>query len=268
MARRLALREPEGAWHTQRDEWIALAASLGLLAGSLGKMAKDLSLLSQAEVGELAEPAGAGRGGSSTLPHKRNPVASMTALAAALRTPQRVAALLAAMPQALERGLGDWQAELAEFQALLAGVHGAAQALRQAVEGLQVDAPRMRRNIDALQGLVFAEALAMRLARVIGKAAAHERVEAWSRQVVERNESLRDVARQAIAGDAALRDAVSGQEIDALFDAQAAAGAASGPVQDRLVRLAATMEALDRAAPWSRWLPVPSTSVHSSGDRS
>ena len=105
MAELLGLRNPPAAWHTQRDELVALGCELGVLAGSLGKIAKDIALMSQGEVGELAEPSGGGRGGSSAMPHKRNPVAAMTALAAAVRAPQRVAALLAAMPQEHERGL-------------------------------------------------------------------------------------------------------------------------------------------------------------------
>src|SRR6201996_7061593 len=182
MAASLDLRLPPAAWHTQRDELVSLGCELGVLAGSLGKIARDVSLMSQGEVGELAEPAGGGRGGSSAMPHKRNPVAAMTALAAAVRAPPRVAALLAAMPQEHERGLGNWQAELAEFGGLLASVHGALAALTLAADGLQVFPDRMRRNIDALQGLVFAEALAMRVAREIGKSEAHHWVEGLSKE--------------------------------------------------------------------------------------
>src|SRR6185295_20184667 len=109
---------PVGAWHTQRDEMASLACELGVLTGALGKIAKDISLMAQGEVGELAEPSGGGRGGSSAMPHKRNPVAAMNALASAVRAPQRVAALLAAMLQEHERGLGNWQAELAETAGL------------------------------------------------------------------------------------------------------------------------------------------------------
>ena len=198
MAQLLGLRAPPAAWHTQRDELVALGCELGVLAGSLGKIAKDISLMAQGEVGELAEPSGGGRGGSSAMPHKRNPVAAMTALAAAVRTPQRVAALLAAMPQEHERGLGNWQAELAEFGGLLASVHGALAALTLAAGGLQVFPGRMRRNIDALQGLVFAEALAMRVAREIGKSEAHHWVEGLSQDAVARGAHLREVALAAL----------------------------------------------------------------------
>ena len=151
MAADLKLKAPLFNWHTQRDEWVALGCELGLLVGSLGKIAKDISLMGQFEVGEVAEPSAPGRGGSTAMPHKRNPVACMVALAASVRVPQRVAALLAAMPQEHERALGNWQAELAEWPGLLMSVHGSARAMAQALAGLQVDAPRMRANLDALR---------------------------------------------------------------------------------------------------------------------
>lgn len=158
MATELKLRAPSCAWHTQRDEWVALGCELGLLVGSLGKMAKDIALMGQYEVGEVAEPSEPGRGGSSAMPHKRNPVACMVALAAAQRAPQRVAALLAAMPQEHERALGNWQAELAEWPGLLMSAHGAARAMAQALPGLQVDTLRMRANLDALRAVLPADA--------------------------------------------------------------------------------------------------------------
>ena len=255
MAKLLDLRAPLAAWHTQRDELVALGCELGVLAGSLGKIAKDISLMAQGEVGELAEPSGGGRGGSSAMPHKRNPVAAMTALAAAVRTPQRVAALLAAMPQEHERGLGNWQAELAEFGGLLASVHGALAALTLAAGGLQVFPARMRRNIDALQGLVFAEALAMRVAREIGKSDAHHWVEALSKETVARDAHLRDVALQALADEPRLRDRISADELAALFDAEAPARHASALAAPQLAALATHADALRRDPPWQRYLP-------------
>src|SRR5438045_620132 len=161
MADALQLALPMGAWHTQRDELAVLACGAGVLCGTLGKIGTDIALLAQAEVGELTEPAGGGRGGSSTMPHKRNPVAAMLALANALRAPQRVAAVLTAMQQQHERGLGNWQAELAENAGVWVAVHGALKALADVAGQLAINAPRMRANIDALQGLVFAEAVAM-----------------------------------------------------------------------------------------------------------
>ncbi|EJL80112.1 3-carboxy-cis,cis-muconate cycloisomerase [Variovorax sp. CF313] len=151
MAKELGLGDPGATWHTQRDEWVALGCELGLVSGSLGKIAVDIALLGQYEVGEVAEPSEPGRGGSSAMPHKRNPVASMVAIAAAHRAPQRVAALLGAMPQQHERALGAWQAELAEWPQLLMSAHGSVRAMAGALPGLQVDAARMRANIDRLR---------------------------------------------------------------------------------------------------------------------
>jgi len=231
MAAELELGLAPGNWHTQRDEWVALGCEVGVLCGTLGKIAKDLSLLAQAEVGELAEPSGDGRGGSSAMPHKRNPVASMIALAAAMRAPHRVAALLAAMPQEHERGLGNWQAELAEWPGLFMSAHGAVNALADAAAGLTVDTARMRRNIDALQGLVFAEGVAMLLAAHIGKSRAHALLEACSRQAVAEQRHLLDVALAAVAADAELRDKVQLDALRAVFDADATARRASALAQ-------------------------------------
>jgi 3-carboxy-cis,cis-muconate cycloisomerase len=151
MAHELGLRDPGASWHTQRDRWVAVACELGLMVGSLGKVARDIALMSQFEIGELAEPSEEGRGGSSAMPHKRNPVACMVTLAAAQRAPARVAALLGAMVQEHERALGHWQAELAEWPGLLMSAHGAARAMAQALPVLQVDQARMRGNIEALR---------------------------------------------------------------------------------------------------------------------
>ena len=158
VATALGLRAAPTVWHTQRDEWVALGCELGVLVGSLGKIAKDLSLMGQFEVAEVAEPTEVGRGGSSAMPHKRNPVACMVTLAASVRAPQRVAALLAAMPQEHERALGPWQAELAEWPGLLMSAHGAVRAMAKMLPGLQVDVPRMRANIDAVRAVLPADA--------------------------------------------------------------------------------------------------------------
>jgi 3-carboxy-cis,cis-muconate cycloisomerase len=158
MAKELGLGDPGATWHTQRDEWVALGCELGLMTGSLGKIAVDVALLGQYEVAEVTEPSEPGRGGSSAMPHKRNPVASMVAIAAAHRAPQRVAALLGAMPQQHERALGAWQAELGEWPQLLMSAHGSVRAMAGALPGLQVDAARMRANIDRLRAELPREA--------------------------------------------------------------------------------------------------------------
>jgi 3-carboxy-cis,cis-muconate cycloisomerase len=230
MASELGLGCPVSSWHTQRDEWVRLGLEVAVLTGSLGKIATDLALMAQGEIGELAEPSGAGRGGSSAMPHKRNPVGAMTALAAAGRTPHAAAALLGAMGQQHERGLGNWQAELAEWPGLFLSAHGALAALNEAIGGLQVDTARMRANIDTLGGLVFAEAVAGYLAGFIGRPAAHAMLEELSRAAVASGRHLSEVASDAIDADPVLRNQVDLVHWQALFDpvTAAAAGAAAG----------------------------------------
>ena len=256
-----------GAWHSQRDEWVSLGCEVGVLCGVLGKIGKDISLLAQAEVGELAEPSGnpSGnpggeahaeapgglRGGSSAMPHKRNPVASMLALAAALRAPHRVAALLAAMAQEHERGLGNWQAELAEWPGLFISAHGAARGLADAAAGLGVDSARMRRNIDALRGLVFAEGVATLLAAHIGKVRAQGMLEACSRRSLAEQRPLLDIALEAIQADADLRDRVDANALRAVFDVDATARRASAMAQPQWAALRAQHAALAGPAPWA-----------------
>src|SRR2546427_12615251 len=127
LARDLKLELPELPWHSHRDRLTEVAASLGLLVGSLGKIARDISLMSQTEIDEVLEPSGEGRGGSSTMPHKRNPVSSAVILAAAVRVPPLVSVMLTSMVQEHERGLGGWHAEwetLPEIFRLTAGARG------------------------------------------------------------------------------------------------------------------------------------------------
>ncbi|HEY9027370.1 MAG TPA: lyase family protein, partial [Burkholderiaceae bacterium] len=236
----LDLRAPDGSWHTQRDDWVALGCEVGVLCGALGKIALDVGLLAQAEVGEMAEPSSGGRGGSSAMPHKRNPVASMIARAVALRAPQRVAALLAAMPQEHERALGAWQAELAEWPQLLLGAEGAVQALAEVASGLVVDAARMRANIEALNGLVFAEAAAAVFARVLGKAGAHALLDRLAQACVAERRPLRELALQAREADPALRAAIAVAALNDAFDTDLAARRAGAIAQNRLAALQAS----------------------------
>ena len=148
MAQALGLGVATAPWHTQRDEWIALGCELGLMVGSLGKLAKDISVLSQFEVGEVSEARAPGRGSPAEMPHKNNPVASMISLVAAQRAPQRIATLLAAMTQEHERALGGWQTELAEWSQLLMSAHASARAMGEALPELAVHPQRMRKHLD------------------------------------------------------------------------------------------------------------------------
>jgi 3-carboxy-cis,cis-muconate cycloisomerase len=234
LAERLGLASQVDAWHVQRDEWVALGCEVALVCGSLGKIGGDLALLAQAEVGELAEPAGSGRGSSSAMPQKRNPVAAMTALAAARRAPQHAAALLATMGQAHERALGDWQAELAEWPSLFLEAHGALVALADAFTGLEVNAPRMRENIARQRGTVFAEAAAALVAPKLGKAQANALLGALAARAASGAGDLRALVR----GDPAFA-AIDAGTIDAAFDVDAAARRAGELAFAQLERLRA-----------------------------
>ena len=235
MAEDLHLRLPLSSWHTQRDEWLRLGLEVGVLAGTLGKVARDWALMAQAEVGELSEPHEPGQGASSAMPNKRNPVAAMLGIAGAQRTPHRVAALLACMGQEQERGLGSWQAELAEWSALFVGVHGGLQAMAHAAKGLQLHRERMMANIDAQNGAVCAEALTFKLSEFLGKAAAQERVQ----QLCEATgaQHLRDLALQMLQTDQSLAGRMPASDIEALFDVQEIARAAGARCEPELRQL-------------------------------
>jgi 3-carboxy-cis,cis-muconate cycloisomerase len=237
MATCLGLTYTRTAWHTQRDRWMRLACEVAIVCGSLGKIATDIALMAQSEVAELAEPSADGRGSSSAMPHKRNPVGAMVARAAALRAPHRVSALLSCMGQEHERGLGNWQAELAEWAGLFVTAQGAASALAVALSDLNVDAKRMRENIDAQSGLVFAEAASIVIANVLGKAAAHTLVEGASRRVIAGEGHLRAIIRNVVIADPKLTPSISAENIDNVFSAESAARFAGATVDDVLAEL-------------------------------
>jgi 3-carboxy-cis,cis-muconate cycloisomerase len=169
LAKELDLAAPAGPWHAHRDRFAAVVCSCGIYVGSLAKMAKDISLLMQNEVAEAFEPGGDGRGGSSTMPHKRNPIASALALAAADRVPGYVAAFLAAMPQEHERGVGGWHAEAAILARTVEDSGLALLSMAEVAEGLTIDSARMRQNIEQTQGAIFAERAMMKLSAALGR---------------------------------------------------------------------------------------------------
>src|SRR5256714_1200239 len=168
-ARRLELAEPTLPWHTVRLRPALLAGALGAAAGVIGKVARDVTLLAQTEVGEASEAGGDGRGGSSTMPHKRNPVAAVAAEACAQRVPGLVATMLAAMAQEHERAAGAWQAEWETLSELLRLTGSAAAWLREALESLQPDPGRMRANLDLTPRLLMAESVATALTDSLGR---------------------------------------------------------------------------------------------------
>jgi 3-carboxy-cis,cis-muconate cycloisomerase len=156
-------------------------------------MARDISLLMQNEVGEAAEPSGPGRGGSSTMPHKRNPSGCVVTLAAANRVPGQVATFLSAMVQEHERGVGTWQAEWPTVAALVQATGAATASMAEVAEGLSVDEARMRANLDATRGVIFAERAMMLLGEKLGRDVAHKLLEEATRQCVGQGRHLADV---------------------------------------------------------------------------
>jgi 3-carboxy-cis,cis-muconate cycloisomerase len=213
VAMRLHLHEAR-QWHDQRDELLRLMAELAIVTETIGKIARDVSLLAQAEVGEMLESAPVkGVGGSSAMPHKRNPVACLQALAAAARVPGLVATLLSGSVGEHERALGGWQAELVTIPELVDAAGGALDAIERIAHGLVVNAERMKANLEALGGLVFSERLARLIARETDRASAQALVDDWSAAAVRDRRHLKAVALAARPSLAA--------EIDTVFSLEA-----------------------------------------------
>jgi 3-carboxy-cis,cis-muconate cycloisomerase len=177
LAEELDLAAPIIPWHTVRTRVAELAGALGEAAGAVGKPARDLALLAQTEIGEVREGGPRG-GGSSTMPHKRNPVASVCAAACAARAPGLVATLLASMVQEHQRAAGAWHAEWRPLSELFEAVGAAAAWLRDGLEHLEVDEARMRANLDLTGGLLMAERVTGALTPALGRLAAHDLVAA------------------------------------------------------------------------------------------
>jgi 3-carboxy-cis,cis-muconate cycloisomerase len=172
-AEELALQEPVAPWHTNRVRVAELAAALAVAAGVVAKIGLDLALMSQAEVGEVAEAEG---GASSTMPQKRNPVGSALAIACARHVNAHASTLIAALPQEHERAVGAWHSEWPALTAALAFTGGAAEAALRALDGLEVDAERMRANIELSGDAVMAEQASFLLAERLGRREAYELV--------------------------------------------------------------------------------------------
>ncbi|HUB33635.1 MAG TPA: lyase family protein, partial [Bryobacteraceae bacterium] len=177
LAGELGLRLPEAPWHGFRDRLAALLAALSIYTATLGKMALDIALLMQFEVAEAAEPGGGGRGGSSAMPHKRNPTACMLALASAKRVPGLLADFVSAMVQEHERAVGGWQAEWSVVHGMVQAAGVALESMAEVAEGLTVDPARMRANLESTKGVVFAEKAVVMLTPEMGGEAARTKVE-------------------------------------------------------------------------------------------
>src|ERR1700694_3393259 len=230
LAQELKLPLPDAPWHTHRDRLAEAASVFAILAGTCGKIARDVSLMMQTDVAEAFEPSGEGRGGSSTMPHKRNPVPAATALAAATMAPNLAATIFAAQVQDHERSAGPWHAEWPTLPMLQLVTSGALAAIVDIAEGLEVDAARMRVNLDAPSGLIMAEAVTMALAEKTGKSEAHHLVEAASKRGGAEKKDLRDV----LTKDAKVAAHLGADRIAKLFEPMAYQGASQALI-DRLL---------------------------------
>src|SRR5918995_3682947 len=216
----LGLAEPVLPWHTNRVRVAELAAALGVVAGVLGKIALDVTLLAQTEVGEVTE-GGKGRGGSSTLPHKHNPITAVLVVAATRRVPGLVATLLGSMAQEQERATGAWHAEWEPQAELLGLVGGAAARTRELLQGLEVHPDRMRANLELTGGLLLAERVAAALAGPLGRSGAQDLVQRLSRRAADTGQSL----RAELAADPQVRQHLDEADLDRLLDLEGYLGA-------------------------------------------
>lgn len=244
LGQELRLPLPNMPWHTQSDRFAELAAALGICAGTLGKIARDISLHAQTEIGEVHEPGGEGRGGSSTMPHKRNPVTCATVLAASLRVPGLVSTMLTAMVQEDERGLGGWHAEWETLPEIVSLTAGALHHLTEIVPRLEIDTAKMRENLEFTRGLIYAEAVSMALANKMGRSQAHEIVEAACRKAQGEKRHLREVLLE----NAQIKAQLSSRELDGLFDPRNYLGAADAFV-DSLIGGSQPKGAAKKSAP-------------------
>ena len=218
-ARQLNLSVPAMPWHTQRDRIADVSAALGIVCGALGKIGRDLTLLAQSEVAEATD---AGSGGSSSMPHKQNPVRAVTAATAALRAPGLVATMLSAMPQEHERAAGGWQAEWLTLSELIAITRESADAIAGALGDLRVDASAMRDNLAIHGGVAMAEALSTALAAHLSRKDAMALVEKLVRTADRDRRSLLDVA----AGDPDVSRWMSAADVERALNPQNFLGSA------------------------------------------
>jgi 3-carboxy-cis,cis-muconate cycloisomerase len=232
LAARLELDEPALPWHANRIRVADLGAALALAAGAAERIALDVVLLAQTEVGEVMEASAGGRGGSSAMPHKRNPVGSVLAIACARRARGAAGVLLAAVAQEHERAAGAWQSEWESLRDALAMAGGAAAGAREALEALEVRPERMRANLESTGGLVMTESLVTSLAERVGAARARELIDAAAARAIDAETTL----REQLTGDQAIAAELSEEEIDRALDPAAALGSADAFVERALSR--------------------------------
>ncbi len=235
LAAELGLAAPDAPWHVSRERVVEVASLLGMLCGNLAKIATDVMLLTQSEVGEAFEPHQPGRGGSSTMPQKRNPIASEYILAAARGVHALVPIMLSAMAQDHERATGPWQSEWLAMPQIFVLTAGALEHAVALASGLTVDAARMRRGLDLREGLIMAEAVMMALAEKIGRDAAHHAVQQACDRAIEQRRPLVEV----LAEDGAVTPYFDGVALERLADPASYLGETEGVIDRVLARAGA-----------------------------
>jgi 3-carboxy-cis,cis-muconate cycloisomerase len=228
LATELGLPEPTLPWHTARARVAEVATALGIAAGAAGKVALDIVLLAQTEVGEVSERPVAGRGGSSALPQKHNPVDAIEILAAVRGINAQVAMLLATMVQEHERAAGAWQAEWPAFAETLRLAGGAVSRLASVLNALQVDPERMRRNLEQSGGTIMAEHVAMLLGERVDGVMARALVDAAVATSTATGRPFKDV----LAEDSAITTHLNPEELAAALEPAGYLGVSS-PMIDR-----------------------------------
>ena len=226
----LGLAQPLISWHTVRDTIAEVGAFLGIVGGSLGKIAMDVKLLMQTEVAEVFEPYAPGRGSSSTMPQKRNPISCLYIHANISVVRQHAAALMDAMVADHERSTGPWEIEWVVLPEIFCLISGALKQTKFMLAGLEVDAERMRANIDMTRGLVMSEAVMMGLGPHIGREVAHDLVYDLCREALASQRELVDV----LAGHAEISRHVSRAQLEAFCDPANSLGQA-GVMVDRVL---------------------------------
>ena len=214
LAIELKLPASEMPWHTERDRIAEIATTLGMVAGAMAKIAQDVVLLAQTEVGEVSEGKAEGKGGSSAMPQKHNPVDAMRAIASSRLAIGVVPVMLSAMTQEHERAVGGWQAEWTALPDLFRFTSGAVEGVRGSLTGLQVDAARMRANLDMTGGLVMAEALTMALAQHVGRPEAYRLVQAASARTAQSGKDF----HQVVMEDTQICTVLSKEELDRVWN--------------------------------------------------
>jgi 3-carboxy-cis,cis-muconate cycloisomerase len=240
LARELGLGEPDISWHTARDGWAELVHWIAMVGASLGKIANEVATLMRSEVDEVREPYAPGRGSSSTMPQKRNPIAAPPIIAIAQRLRECVGSQLSAMIQLHERDVATQPLEWLVIPEAFLLLSGSLKHSRQVVEGMEVDAEQMRHNVVAGGGFLMAEAVMMGLAPKVGRGEAHQLVAAAANRAIDAGQTL----REGLLADPHITSHLTEAEIDQLLEPGNYLGCA-GEMIDRVLAKAGREPRMD-----------------------